>query len=1080
MNGDGTQSTTVYTGSLGSPVWERTTTDMLGRTVRVERPGYSGVEVAESFYNDIGQLVRSTSPGMADTLYLYDEVGDRVASGLDVDGNGSLITASEDRMTWTETSYEQVDGTWWSRTESWVYAEANSPAATSTGVQLSRVSGLGGGLVGESRSIDISGNETVTRRTLSGSTETTVTDYPDSTIDSSSTSIGGLLVSSTSKSGVTTRYSYDPLGRRIGVTEARTGTTEMVYNDQGRLDHVTDPAGNTTWFGYDGDTGRKISETNALGNETYYAYDDMNRMTHTWGDSVYPVAYVYDDYGRRTEMHTFRQDSGFDNPVWPGGTPDITRWHYQEATGLLTAKEDAAGEAVTYTYGEGGRLATRAWARDGGGIVTSYGYHPATGELLGIDYNDATPDVGFAYDRLGRQTTITDAAGTRLFAYNDALQLESETITGLYNRVITRRYEESGVRGRAVGFNVGAHYAVDYAYDNAGRLNTVGWNANGVQDTASYSYLASSNLLSGMTTGAGQSTTYAYEPKRNVKTSVENRFDGAVVSKYDYVYDHAGRRTSVVNSGAAFAANGDAFSLYEYNDRNELVESSRYRGGDIGNLGQPVGEEYRGYGYDPIGNRTQSTEGNTPYTYVSNALNQYVDVNGVVPVHDDDGNMTEMDGVSYAYNGENRLTSIQPETPANGDVRLDFTYDYMGRRVEKTKSEYAAGTWTEVETTSFVYDGWNMVEEIGDVENKYYVWGLDLSQSLQGAGGIGGLIVSVDGDANAFYFQYDANGNVGQLVDGGDSSIAARYEYDAFGNTVVADGPEAAENPYRFSTKYTDESGMVYYGYRYYLPEVGRWLNRDPIGEAGGVNLYGFVLNSPSDYTDYLGEEIKVFPGLYTRLGRAVRLSSIQSNRAVEKYANIVMEAFQEIIGDCAELTVEKSGVEELSRLGKNKERDVYKLNYIKENPECICSNDCWQVLKKWMESKKRTVKIHNWEQKGSSLGSRYTGDVYINPRIRVSVLENQSDGSYDEERIPFSIVLWHEAIGHGAKGLEHPQVEANFISTWDGKYLDPTLEEENRARKCTRKLGKKYGGLFATKLGSRLLGDRFPAYYRE
>ncbi len=65
-----------------------------------------------------------------------------------------------------------------------------------------------------------------------------------------------------------------------------------------------------------------------------------------------------------------------------------------------------------------------------------------------------------------------------------------------------------------------------------------------------------------MTTGAGQSTTHAYEPKRNVKTSVENRFDGAVISKYAYVYDQAGRRTSVVNSGAAFAGNGDAFSFY--------------------------------------------------------------------------------------------------------------------------------------------------------------------------------------------------------------------------------------------------------------------------------------------------------------------------------------------------------------------------------------------------------------------------------------------------------------------------------------------------------------------------------------
>lgn len=84
--------------------------------------------------------------------------------------------------------------------------------------------------------------------------------------------------------------------------------------------------------------------------------------------------------------------------------------------------------------------------------------------------------------------------------------------------------------------------------------------------------------------------------------------------------------------------------------------------------------------------------------------------------------------------------------------------------------------------------------------------------------------------------------------------MAARYEYDAFGKLLRATGPLAFANPFRFSTKYQDdETGLLYYGYRYYDPDTGRWLNRDPIAERGGLNLYTFVHNNPLDIVDILG-----------------------------------------------------------------------------------------------------------------------------------------------------------------------------------------------------------------------------------
>jgi RHS repeat-associated protein len=111
-------------------------------------------------------------------------------------------------------------------------------------------------------------------------------------------------------------------------------------------------------------------------------------------------------------------------------------------------------------------------------------------------------------------------------------------------------------------------------------------------------------------------------------------------------------------------------------------------------------------------------------------------------------------------------------------------------------------------------------------------------------------------------YLYDGNGNVERLVDAADGSLAAVYKYDPYGNLISQAGEYAEVNPFRFSTKYFDgESGLYYYGYRYYLSELGRWSSRDPIGENGGVNLYGFVGNDAINYTDPFGLVLYAFDG---------------------------------------------------------------------------------------------------------------------------------------------------------------------------------------------------------------------------
>ena len=104
------------------------------------------------------------------------------------------------------------------------------------------------------------------------------------------------------------------------------------------------------------------------------------------------------------------------------------------------------------------------------------------------------------------------------------------------------------------------------------------------------------------------------------------------------------------------------------------------------------------------------------------------------------------------------------------------------------------------------------------------------------------------------HYFYDANGNVGQLVEPAEGAVTARYEYDPFGKTIVADGIDAAGNVFWFSTKYWgEETDLVYYGYRYYDRNMGRWINRDPIREKGSINLYKSFSNNAINSYDIMG-----------------------------------------------------------------------------------------------------------------------------------------------------------------------------------------------------------------------------------
>jgi RHS repeat-associated protein len=415
------------------------------------------------------------------------------------------------------------------------------------------------------------------------------------------------------------------------------------------------------------------------------------------------------------------------------------------------------------------------------------------------------------------------------------LTSETQTLSGQAAKIVSYTYDADGNRatttypsGKLVELawtprNQLASVTYDgpppianYAYDLGGRLSSIS-HENGIVENKTYDN--ANRLLSNIHSHAGSAT-----------------------GGDTYTLDTTGRRTA-----EAFADGTTPARSYGY-DPTDQVTAADYGAGKTD-----------AYAYDPMGNRSTATlakDSGATTSYTTNTANQYTGISAqAAPTFDANGNLLSGNGVNYTWDSENRLLSY-----ADATNRIDATYDALHRRLAKKVTNLATHTVTS--NTQYVYDGWNVIEEINLTSNtlaKTLIWGSDISGSLQGAGGVGGLLQVSNLTAGvSSHFHYDGNGNVTQLTD--DSGAAtATYRYDAFGNTLVATGPAAALNNYRFSTKPIDgevaNAPLYYYGYRFYDPLTGRWPSRDPIAEMGGLNLYGFVRNDGINYIDALGLE---------------------------------------------------------------------------------------------------------------------------------------------------------------------------------------------------------------------------------
>ena len=656
------------------------------------------------------------------------------------------------------------------------------------------------------------------------------------------------------------------------------------------------------------------------GSRTYpvgYGYDYAGRMQTMTNWSAYP------NTGARVTTWTYNQYRGsLDSKTYDGNTAGpaytytaagrlqtrhwarniTTTYNYDNAGGLATvAYDDGTTPGLSYAYDRRGRQAT---ITQGTSAISVLAFNDANkllsesysgGTLSGLSVtntfdqflrraalavgNSSSPMLqhSFGYDTASRLATVTDNTGTTAY---------SATYTYLANSpLISQITFKQGTTTRM---------STTKQYDFLNRLTSI---SSSSSISSSYAY-NNANQRTRSTLADGSYWVYTYDALGQVVSGHKYWFDQTPVAgqQFDYAFDDIGNRTQTKAGGDENGANQGSAN-YSPNTINQYTSRDVPGAVDImgislaastvtvnGQTAYRKGEYFRkqlsvNNGPAPVWESiTVHASGQTDVTgheFVPKTPEQFG--------YDNDGNLLSDGRWNYTWDAENRLVKLAARTSAGPQVSLQFEYDWKGRRIRKQVWNGPNWTGSITNDLKFVYDGWNLIAELDALNAstllRSYVWGGDLSGTLQGAGGVGGLLFIGNHAAPIGYYSsaYDGNGNVMALISMADGTPAAQYEYGPFGEVTRATGPMAKVNPFRFSTKYQDdETDLLYYGYRYYKPSTGTWLSRDPLNaatdEEGRYELlehYGFeqklawsIAEIPADLNDYLfvhNEPVKHF-----------------------------------------------------------------------------------------------------------------------------------------------------------------------------------------------------------------------------
>ena len=680
-------------------------------------------------------------------------------------------------------------------------------------------------------------------------------------------------------------------------------------------------------------------------------------------------------------------------------TRDGNLWEYaaNSAWSLPLRKIYADGSAISYEYAPDGKplrtvRASGRWTEN---------HYDSQNRLTAIESGttNGVSDAAsfFAYGALSRLASASNEVASYTYTHSTLGVVTSETVNiGAFTASLERGIDD---RSRVTSLNI-APNATFYAYNSENHLSAI---SNAV---FSLTYLYERDLVSGYDIEiAGASPSNSVLTRRLSRrraypekiSEINHAFNGTPISRRINNYDLILRKTEERLIGTGAYTN-----TYGYNKRSEISKTTYESSSNLtGN-----------FDYDDIGNLTSAT-GRRSSGHISNELNQYVRIadwamSAYTLAYDIDGNLISDRNFNYTWDSAGRLSAVY----SNSTCIVSNAYDHLSRRVLKT---------TPAATHTFVYDGWNPILEViahtsGTTTTNQYFWGLDLSGSTQGAGGVGGLVtVSLDG---ALYFPLsDSNGNITEYVDS-TGAVVAQYRYDAFGDMLNESGAMSGVFAFRFSTKYIDpETELYYYGYRFYSPVLRRWINRDPIEEKGGLNLYGFCVNDGVNWFDALGTHRMLTGALIFKRGVNLDLEGYAYARKIIRYLDNLNQKkdsngrkyFKTQIKDLVTTPIAdvKSDVEKSPD-------DVYLIAH----GGLLVNGSAWKA-RTYLWNNKDTViegldinhngKITPLSEFGPKLNSQNIFGCYISPRVRrvkTSRIFSQHESSLDTFNAMFSALF--------------------------------------------------------------------------
>lgn len=717
----------------------------------------------------------------------------------------------------------------------------------------------------------------------------------------------------------TTTYDFDNADRVTSITTPSPGsgqsaqTTTTHYNKMGWVTNVIHSDGGAVRSEYHL-TGRLATNWGARTYPAAYTYDYAGRQKTmiTWQDfatrqGAATTTWNYEENRGALESKVYADGKGTDYVYSPGGRLATRTWergvttsygynnlgelvsvNYSDSTPDVTYELDRRGRQTGVTQGTN----TTLLILDEAGRVLSEVYTGGTLQGLGVTN---------VYDTLGRRTengivtngiflekttAAYDTTTGRLNSIGDGSNVCWYIYLGNSDLISAQHLSRDGLANRRL--------STIKTYDNLNRMISVAHsNATlGVFGYYNYAY-NSANQRTSITNADGR-WAYAYDSLGQVTSGKRHWNDNQLVAgqQFEYAYDDIGNRKSAASGGNEWGS-GLRYENYTVNNVNQYTQ--RTVPGSVDVIGAATNAATVTVNNHSTSRRGEYFRANVPVTntaapvYVSltnlavlpsgtNADiatnitgNLYIAKTPEVFLHDPDGNLVQDGQWTNRWDAENRW--IEAETistvPTAAKKKLVFGYDHKWRRTRKTVYDWNTNTsaWVVAKDHEFVYDAWNLLAELGATNHALinsYLWGLDMSGTPQGAGGVGGLTTIKSSEVGAHFYGIDGNGNVVALVNATNATVSGRYQYEPFGNRLRVSGTAGILNPFGFSTKYGDEGGgKWYFGYRF----LGNltWVSRDPFAEpsfpvsyysrsAGKErNDYAFVENDPISAVDYLG-----------------------------------------------------------------------------------------------------------------------------------------------------------------------------------------------------------------------------------